>query len=58
MVGDCVILEYTSPAERRGNKGCFKIIARHFFYDYEGKQQQDLIAIVEETDDAPENNFR
>ena len=57
-IGDCVVLEYTSPSERLGNHGHFKIISRHFFYDSKGVQQQDIIAIVEEADEIPRNNFR
>ena len=56
--GDFVMLQYTNPEEKRGNYGHFEIIARHFFYDIDGRQQDDSIFIVKDAPDLPETRFR
>ena len=56
--GDFVILQYTYPEEKRECYGHFEIIARHFFYDIYGSQQDDAIFIVKDAPDLPETRFR
>lgn len=57
-IGDCVSLRYQSPPNKVGHIGHFVVIARHFFYDTYDNQQPEIIAIVKETPNLPENNFR
>lgn len=56
--GDFVMLQYTSPEEKRECYGHFEIIARHFFYSPDGNQQDTSIFIVKDVPDLPETNFR
>jgi len=56
--GDFVMLQYTNPEEKRDCYGHFEIIARHFFYNPDGSQQDNSIFIVKDAPDLPETKFR
>lgn len=56
--GDFVMLQYTSPEEKRECYGHFEIVSRHFFYTPDGNQQDDSIFIVKDAPDLPDTRFR
>ena len=58
FIGDCIMLEICSPLDKKGNFGHFKVVARHFMYSTSGHQQKDMVIVVTDADDTPENNYR
>ena len=58
FIGDCIMLEICSPLDKKGNFGHFKVVARHFRYSPSGHQQKDMVIVVTDADDTPENNYR
>ena len=58
FIGDCIMLEICSPLDKKGTFGHSKVAARHFLYTPTGQQQKDMVIVVTDADDTPENNYR